>query len=255
MISNIQTDKKLDEFINGIIPYNELDMFFKQGGIDNTNELIEEHQTAITAVNRYNLVSQVQLVHQHFLQTSILSKTKQPAPVVKMSPSKFMIRIAAVLALTLVSVTAFQYLTSTGKSFYNNLYESYTVANTRSIEKASEIVEAYQNGNYKRTTELFAQLNSPGNREFFIAANSFAQLNNTPKAIELYKQILNNNKNASQKFYQDEAEYYLAMAFLQTNNINEALPLLTKIANDKNHTYYSKIDKWTLFKMKWLGHQ
>jgi tetratricopeptide (TPR) repeat protein len=171
-----------------------------------------------------------------------------------MSPVKMMMRIAAAVVLLLASVTAVQYFTSTGSSFYNNLNENYVVNNTREPKQASTIVEAYQAGNYKRTIELFEQINNPGNRELFITANSWMQLNNTARSIELYQQILNNNKTTAQKFYQDEAEYYLAMAYLKNNETDKALPILTQIADDKNHTYHDKIDKWTLFKMKWFGH-
>lgn len=254
MISNTQIDKKLDDLLNGAIVYNELESFFTSNGVTNTSELLAEHKTAIAAVQQYNLVKQVQLVHQQFINTAKTTTQLQEAKVIRMSPVKMMMRIAAAVVLLLTSLTAVQYFTSTGSSFYHNLNEDYIVNNTRDGQQASAIIEAYQSGNYKRTIELFEQINNPGNRELFITANSLMQLNNTTRSIELYLQILNNNRTVAQKFYQDEAEYYLAMAYLKNNETDKALPILTQIADDKNHTYHDKIDKWTLFKMKWFGH-
>lgn len=254
MISNTQIDRKLDDFLKGAVAYNELESFFTSNEVTNTGELLAEHKTAIAVVQHYNLAKQVQLVHQQFINAAKTATQPQEAKVVRMSPVKMMMRIAAAVVILLASLTAVQYFTSTGSSFYYNLNEGYIVNNTRDGQQASAIIEAYQSGNYKRTIELFEQINNPGNRELFITANSLMQLNNTTRSIELYQQILNNNKTAAQKFYQDEAEYYLAMAYLKNNETDKALPILTQIADDKNHTYHDKIDKWTLFKMKWFGH-
>jgi tetratricopeptide (TPR) repeat protein len=255
MISNTQIDKKLDDFLTGVAGYDDLELFFTSNGVLNTNELVAEHRAAALAVQQYNVLQQVQFVHKKFVADQKVTEIKQPAKVVSMGATKMMMRIAAVLVIVLASVTTFQYLTSTGNSFYNKLNESYSINIVRGSQKPGELVEAYQSGNYKRTIELFTQISNPGNRELFIAANSYIQLNNTSRAVELYQQILNNNKSVAQKFYQDEAEYYLAMAYLKTGETEKALPILNKIADDKNHTYHDKIDKWTLWKMKWLGHK
>lgn len=255
MISNTQIDKKLDDFLTGVAGYDELELFFTSNGVLNTNELLAEHRAAALAVQQYNILQQVQFVHKKFVADQKAAQLKQPAKVVSMSAPKMMIRIAAVLVIIMASVTTIQYLTSTGSSFYNKLNEDYSINIVRGSQKTGELVEAYQSGNYKRTTELFSQISNPENRELFIAANSYMQLNNTERAVELYQQILNKNKSTSQKFYQDEAEYYLAMAYLKNSVTEKALPILSKIADDKNHTYHDKIDKWTLWKMKWLGHK
>lgn len=254
MISNTQIDKKLDDYLNGLTDYNELEILFKKEGVHNTQELIAEHKLASLAVQHYNLFQQVQQVHLQFANKIAETQVAPEAKIIRMSPAKTFMRMAAVLVVLLGCVTAYQYITSTGNSFYKNFNENYTISIVRGTEKPGEIVEAYQKGNYKRTAELFSQINNPGNRELFLAANSFIQLNNTTKAIELYQRILTNNQTTSQKFYQDEAEYYLAMAYLKNNETQKALPILTKINGDTNHTYHDKIDKWTLWKMKWLGH-
>jgi tetratricopeptide (TPR) repeat protein len=258
MYSNTQIEIALDEFFDNTIDRNRLNEILNNNGINDSNEAINIHQIAVTAVTQYNLMKQVQQVHAQFagkvLQTA---KDKQEPKVIRMQARAFVMRIAAGLLLLLTGYTTVQYFNSTGSAFYKSMHNTYHASENRSIitEPSSELVEAYKKGNYASVINAFTQLRNPGNREMFFAGNSYLETNNALKAITLFEKVLDRNKTTGELLYQDEAEYYLAMAHLKNNDTDKALPLLYKIADETGHTYHHKIDKFVLFKMKWLGHK
>lgn len=257
MYSNTQIEIALDDFFAGTLDRKKLNEILNNNGISDTNEPVEIHHYAATAVRQYNLLKQVNQVHMQFAGTiSKKEETASTTKVVSMRPRAFVMRIAAGLLLLLTGYTTVQYFNSTGSAFYKSLHNTYSAQESRTIitEPRSELVEAYKKGDHTAVINLFAQLNNPGNRELFFAGNAYLESNNAVKSIELFTQIIARNKATGELLYQDEAEYYLAMAYLKNNETDKALPLLSKIADEPSHTYHNKVSRFTLFKMKWLGH-
>ena len=59
-------------------------------------------------------------------------------------------------------------------------------------------------------------------------------------AIELFKEVMAANAKSGDNYFQDEAEYYLALAYVANSEVDNALPWLQRIRNDENHTYHQK---------------
>lgn len=253
---NTQVEIALDDFFAGVISREKLNQTMALNNITDSEETIAEHLQAIQIIHRYNLLQQVNNVHIHFAKAAY--SEQQPAPkVIKMSTRAFAMRIAASFLLILTGYVLFQYSNSSSRKLYENLYNTYSVTETRSDlnEPKSEIVDAYKKADFKAVLFLFEKFANPGNRELFFAGNAQLEAGDINKAIGLFQLILQRNKATGELLYQDEAEYYLAMAYLKSKDIAKALPLLEAIAGEPSHTYHNKTDKFTLFKMKWLGHK
>ncbi|WP_407523840.1 hypothetical protein PDL71_18080 [Lacibacter sp. MH-610] len=257
MTVNTQVEIALDDFFAGVITREKLMQTMVLNNITDAEAVIVEHRQAVELIRRYNLLHQVSNVHIHFAKTAY-SKQQQPAPkVIKMSTRAFAMRIAAGFLIILTGYTLFQYSNSSSSKLYETLYNTYAVTETRTNlgEPKSEIVDAYKKADYKAVLLLFDQFVNPGNRELFFAGNAHLEAGDVNKAIELFQLILQRNKLSGELLYQDEAEYYLAMAYLKNKAVQKALPLLEAIEAEPAHTYHNKTDKFTLFKMKWLGHK
>jgi hypothetical protein len=259
MYSNTQIEIALDEFFANNIDRSKLNDLLTKNGISDTDETVENHTIAVHAIQQYNLMKQVQNVHSQFAQKHIEQmnvENKPESKVITMKPRAFVMRIAAGLILLLTGYTTVLYFNSTGKNFYQSMHSTFTTYESRTIlsEPRSELVEAFKKGAHPTVIALFQQIKNPGNREMFFAGNAFLETGNPTKSIELFEQIIFRNNTTGELLYQDEAEYYLAMAHLKNNETGKALPLLTKIAEEPTHTYHNKINRFTLFKMKWLGH-
>ena len=254
---NTQVEIALDDFFAGLITREKLMQTMVLNDVADTEVVIGEHLQAVELIRRYNLLQQVNNVHIHFVKAAH-NEQKQPAPkVVKMSTRAFALRIAAGFLIILTGYALFQYSNSSSSKLYETLYNTYAVTETRSnlSEPKSEIVDAYKKADYKAVLLLFEQFTNPGNRELFFAGNAHLEAGDINKSIELFQLIMQRNKVSGELLYQDEAEYYLAMAYLKNKSVQKALPLLEAIEAEPAHTYHNKTDKFTLFKMKWLGHK
>jgi tetratricopeptide (TPR) repeat protein len=61
------------------------------------------------------------------------------------------------------------------------------------------------------------------------------------EAIGMFQQVLAANNLAGSDYFEDESEFYLAMAWLARNDVKEAMPLLDKIKADKTHLYHDVV--------------
>jgi hypothetical protein len=239
MISNTQIEIALDDFFAGTINREKLDSILTLNGVSETEPLVKQHAFAAQLIRNYNLLEQVQKVHEQMVEEFRNPSVQKQAKVVSFKSNRsFYMKIAAGLFIILSGSLMALYFNSTGKDFYRSHYTAYAVSETRSItdEPETELVKAYRRGEFTNVIALYNKVNNPGNRE-------------------LFNRIISDNKTKGELLYQDEAEYYLAMAFLKNNETSKALPILTTIANEPAHTYHNKVSKTALLRMKWLGHQ
>jgi hypothetical protein len=258
MISNTQIEIALDDFFAGTINREKLDSILTLNGVSETEPLVKQHAFAAQLIRNYNLLEQVQKVHEQMVEEFRNPSVQKQAKVVSFKSNRsFYMKIAAGLFIILSGSLMALYFNSTGKDFYRSHYTAYAVSETRSItdEPETELVKAYRRGEFTNVIALYNKVNNPGNRELFFTGNAYLETNAPVKAIEFFNRIISDNKTKGELLYQDEAEYYLAMAFLKNNETSKALPILTTIANEPAHTYHNKVSKTALLRMKWLGHQ
>ena len=132
-----------------------------------------------------------------------------------------------VLKKSIVSFAIVVYFTSTPASLFSNSYEPYH--------------ESAQRGNELPASET---------RNLFLEAQQMLHQGNAEKAINLFSDIVAKNVNSSQKVLNDDAEYYLALAYLKAGQPGNALVILRKIKNDKNHLYNDKVTDWFMLRVK-----
>jgi tetratricopeptide (TPR) repeat protein len=240
MINDIQLDAQLDAWLRGFQTREQLDAYLQRNGIADSAPYADAHLQAALAVERYNLVQQVQAVHASW------TKSNQPAKTTPLRRLGSMpLRMAAAVLFLLGMFTVLQYISSTHEQLYQQMHQSFAADVTRSSAGVS---------NYKEVIRLYRELKQPGIREKFFAGNAYLETGDAVNAIELFREILQINTLRNERLYQDETEYYLAMAYLKKEDNKSAVQLLEKIAADKNHTYHRSVDKWKLFRLKWLGH-
>lgn len=258
MISNTQIEIALDDFFAGTINRNRLDEIMQFNGVADSELLVKEHTVAVEIIRQYSILEQVQKVHEQMLSEYQPSNAKPGGKLISISNTRrFYMKIAAGLFIILSGAIMALYFNSTGKDFYQSHYTAYNLSETRSIGAApeTELVKAYKSGDFTSVISYFSKIANPGNRELFFAGNAYLETGNPVKAMELFQLIITRNKTNGELLYQDEAEYYLAMAYLSNNETGKALPILTAISNEPAHTYHNKVSKMALLRMKWLGHK
>lgn len=84
----------------------------------------------------------------------------------------------------------------------------------------------------------------------FLTGMADLELKRYNDAIEHFEQIMAVNAQAGTDFFQDEAQYYLAISWLAKDKVNEALPILEKIRADKNHLFHDKVEQMSFLDLR-----
>ena len=65
-----------------------------------------------------------------------------------------------------------------------------------------------------------------------------------------FRCLIKTNQDAKTDFFEDAAEYYLAMGYLDNMQPEKAMPLLEKIKADPENRYYTDVDELMLLKVR-----
>ncbi|THU39483.1 hypothetical protein FAM09_13345 [Niastella caeni] len=194
-------------------------------------------QLAVEAVEYAALYDQVAAVKEQY-------KTIQPAEVLQ-APQKQAVRIrmrrafsvAAGLLLCVIGLGAYKYFTVSATQVYEKAFVQYTLSTTRSGATVNELEQAFRNKNWNTVIAALNRSSLTDNKALFLAGMAHLQLQQYAESNMLFEQVLANNAQTGDDYFQDEAEFYAAMSNLAGHKTREAIRLLKKIKADKDHLY------------------
>jgi len=191
------------------------------------------------------LQAAVDAVEHHALHAKVaaIRAEMQPAqkPVVR-SITRNIYRIAAAIVLLIGSLAIYKFATVNADDFYTRHYIAYELPTSRSGAETPAIEAAYRNADWNAVINLYNSISAKGNQDHFLAGIAALELKQFPQAIGRFTQILNNNSVNNDTYFQDESEYYLALAYIANDEIAKASTLLDKIKADSNHLYREKAE-------------
>jgi tetratricopeptide (TPR) repeat protein len=129
---------------------------------------------------------------------------------------------------------------SPGKLFSDN-YHHYDRHILRGGSNYSALREAYSSGKMDSVIWDFKNLSSPVPEEYLLAGIAYLEQNQPAKAIETFKIMIQKNLNSKTDFFEDDAEYYLAMSYVDNQESEKALPIFEKIKADPENRHYSDV--------------
>jgi tetratricopeptide (TPR) repeat protein len=217
----------------------------------NAAQLIHEDATAaqefgdlqfsVELIREAGIFEQVNAIRTTFTSgAKVVSIQKKEDGAIVRSFSKNALRIAAAVLLVVGAATTFKYATTSSSSVYNQNFDSFELSTSRGNNNDGELEQAYRNKNWTAVENLFAGQKEKTTKAWFLDGMAEMELKNYPTAILSFKEVLQMNSNNANVQYQDEAEYYLAMANLAAGKSAEGVAILKKIRNDKEHLFYKK---------------
>jgi tetratricopeptide (TPR) repeat protein len=215
-------------------------------------------QVAKQAFKQYALKLQVAEIHKEMMQQKgSLGPLNRPEsstakPVAKLRWLRTAVRIAALIILLVVVAGIIQFSVLDNQRLYSSQYETFTLGTARSQAAMSPIEEAYRQNDMPLTVQRYKQASAVASTDHFIAGQAFLSLNDAPNAIAAFEKQLAVNSSVEFKPYQDDTEYYLALAYLRSGNVNKALPIFEKIHNQFSHAYHRAVSGWYIFKLQML---
>jgi len=205
---------------------------------------------AVDGIREAGLYEQVSAVRKQYeAQQAIVSK---PAGGIVRSMNRTAFRVAASLLLLVGTATIYKFGTVSSGSVYNEYYSSFELNTSRSAKPIDPIDQAFRD---KKWDEVISLSQVPRPRLIkaeFLGAMAYMELKNYNKAIESFNEVIEANTKSGDSYFQDEAEYYMAMSYLANGEAAQALPILNKIKADNNHLYNERVKDMSSIDLKVL---
>ncbi|GAB2633011.1 tetratricopeptide repeat protein [Belliella aquatica] len=207
------------------------------------NELLELLKISRESIELGGLKNQIQSVQKEYLKI-------RATQVVKIKPSTWWIGVAASISLfILIGNFWIQKLPS---QLIEDNYISYEISTMRSSEIPLSVLENdFKNKAWTSILSAVPQ-NSENQSEVFLAGIAAYELGDFESAIEYLERVIQLNQDLSDRYFHDEAEYYLSLSLLKLEKYDNALVLFEKINLDENHIYHGIFTNSDLLKLKVL---
>ena len=204
------------------------------------------------AVRSRGLLQKVRGLHHEMIQ-----EIKRPpeAGVVKFRPSiwQWTARIAASLLVLALVLGAYQFATVRSETLYQEKFVEYYLPVTRGMENhVAQIDSFYLSKDFTRVTLEFEANRDTQPRSLFLAAMSYAQLEQSEKALALLSDLKETNATQDEPYFAQEIDYYLALTFIKTHRYDRAITIFRKILDDPKHMYYHNVSTSDIWKLRLL---
>lgn len=215
------------------------------------------------AIRSLGLKQQVQTLQREYLTETtaplgvVETNTQKIEPVKVVKKTSFVttfLRIAAVFIVAVAGIGVWQFSSTSNNSLYSDNYMDYRLPVNRREGQTDNIASLYNSGNYAAVINAERNNTAKSQQDYFLEAQSYLHTDNANAAINSFQQLENLNNNSKEKYFVQETDYYLALAFIKAGNIDAAELQLDKITNDSQHLYYSKakqISRTKLSILKW----
>ena len=182
----------------------------------------------------------------------VVPMQKKESGVVVRSFSKNAMRVAATVLLLVGAATMYKYSITNASSVYDQNFTSFDLSTSRGNNNDGELEKAYRTKNWTSVENIFNGQKEKTTKSWFLAGMAEMELKNYDKAIVSFNEVMNLNRNNADPYFQDEAEYYLAMGYLGAKKPVEGLAILKRIRSDKDHLFYKKASSIPALDLKLL---
>ncbi len=241
----------LIQYLDGELQGEELEILKKDlANNPSLREELQNLQLAREAARRFGLKSRINDIHSEMMQE--LKANKPERARIRKIFIQTGLRVAAVLILLVGLSALYQYFTTSPEKLFSENYQPYTIHEMRGESDSSRLQEKYRAGKMDSVILEFNSLSAPKPEEYILAGIAFLENNQPAKAIKTIQELIQKNNQSKTDYFEDDAEYYLAMSYLRNSEPEKALPILEKIQADPGHPYNSKLSKWFILKVKSL---
>jgi hypothetical protein len=156
----------------------------------------------------------------------------------------------AAFTLILGISAIYLYQRASPQKLFSEYYHPYERRLLRGESNSSLMKNAYSNGKMDSVILEFNASKTAVPEEYLLAGIAFLEKNQPAKAIEIFKQLIQKNTDEKSDFFEQDAEYYLAMGYLGNLEPEKAMPIFEKIQADTENPYNSNVSEWFLLNVK-----
>ena len=207
---------------------------------------LENLQLSREAVRQFGLRQDVTAIRRQ-----MLAETSPRASSINMARkiTRYSLAVAASLLLLVVGITGYNFYKLSPDKLYDKHYQPYELSTSRNQARGTKIEQAYKGKNYEWVIKLGKQSNDPA--ELFLTSMAWLHKSEPANAIVTLRKILS-HPTAGDELWKEEAEYYLALAYIKNKDYDFALELLNKIHENPAHLHYPDVSGKLIRQVKML---
>lgn len=206
-------------------------------------EELKNLQLARQAVRLHGMKTEVAGIHNEMMKEL---KNRRRAP---RSITRYTMSIAAGVILVVVGVITYNYFSVSTEKVFNEYYRPYELITVRGEGSESSFEKAYREKNYTTVVRI---ADTALVKDLFLSGIAYLGLEDPPRAIARFRQVLAKNNINGTVSFKDESEYYMALALVLDRQYDAALALLQQIKDSPSHLYREKVTSSLINKVKRL---
>jgi TolA-binding protein len=213
---------------------------------------LENLSLAKSAIKTYGLKKHVGTIHAEMMNEMVVEKASSSQQGIVKRLLVISMKVAAAVLIVTLGVGVYQYTTITPDKVFTSNYKPYTLSVNRGAVETNTIEKSFQEKKYTAVITQFETLTEASAKESFLAAVAYMETNNYKNAIIAFNNVLSKNATEKTSILHDDAEYFLALSHLKSNDIKSALPIFTTINKNTNHLYNDKVNNAFMRNLKIL---
>jgi tetratricopeptide (TPR) repeat protein len=228
---------QLVRYLDGELTGNEKQDMEKKIAMDTAlQQELENLQLAREAVRRFGLHRQVGEVRRLMLEEkqALVKKMGQTRRFVRLS-----LAVAASILVVVLAIAGYNFYSLSASGVFADHYQVYepgTVRDGGANETAIE--KAYREKRYQEVITIVPARPVTAN-ELFLRGIANLETGQPANGIASFQQVLARPEAGA--ILKEEAEYYLALAYIRDKDYDPALRLLHRIRNNPAHLYHSQV--------------
>jgi predicted negative regulator of RcsB-dependent stress response len=245
------TQYELIRYIDGEMTTSERMEFEKKLATDESlQKELDGLQLAREALKLYGLKEKVAGVHQQMMK-----ELKTEAPVRLISNARRIIRysvaVAASVLLIFLVIEGYKFYTLSPEKLYAENYIPYELTTTRDgSDTVTAIESAFKEKKYSQVINL-NRLSVLSIKDVFLTGMAYLETKDYSRAVRSFQVVISDIKD-DKTLLKEVAEYYLALAYLQDRDYDQAIELMNAIHDNSSHLYKGKFSRKYIKKVKRL---
>ncbi len=248
--ATLEHSEYIDRFLKGQLSTSEADAFGQRVRQDEALAAEVAGQQSVRSLTRhYGYRQELAAIHRR----AMAERRAKSGLGAWTSP----LRIAAALTLLFVFAAVLRLSTLSAGGVVEQGYEPYAADVTRGEtyvpqDASQQLVREYANGNYGAVVKSFGQHQFRSPQEVLLAANAYLALSQPARAIPLLQRVVADGNASGNRTAAQDAEYYLAWAYLKNDQLPEADRLFSAIRQNPDHKYHPDVDRSLYLNIKLL---
>lgn len=261
----METLEQIDRYLDRTLPLDEAFRLEEDLQTDADLQNLFDRVTVVRDVVRSSaLRSRVRNLHMQLIdEIKQQEEIATPTPdFTKVRPLRYAqslrwgARVAASGLLLLAGYGSYKYGSTNIDSFYSDKFVAYQLPTSRggADDVITSLESLYRAGNFAAVVQRFSGLAEASPHDQFLTGMAHLQQQQYGQAIERLSALQQTNELRRKPLFEQETDYYLALAYLGGGRIGDAYPLFEKINKTPRHMYHQNVtdqDLWKLGLLRW----